>query len=638
MLSSLPTELLELVFGFLRDDSDISSLRACSLVSSTFLPIARGFLFGHIFLLPEPRHPAARSYSLAPRTPTTSSHITGPRSGSLSPYIPSSLRTSPEAYRHTNAPEPTNSNACVKLFDLLSTSPWLSQYIKRISIIDGRLFPSPDVISSFQVDRDTSWFSPLGLDNVQSLLYFEIRDKLNGAPWFQSTPPRILYSLFQKLTICAFDLVFQDGPKVVWNGIPRDVRGALNYLFTSPSLRHLQLRRVSWDTPLSLRGFTTTLSQGSVTHLTLRNVKLLSTTTPKHLLHSQHRSQQHHDRRARGRSPTPRSDSPPVHNPLPYRQELLPHSGSESKSTIVIVTSTTLSGDSSSSSHEASSPPYSWRRTHTSSHHEPPEIGARGLRLESLSINGSVSNLGLGPGSGTGSSQDPETLGLLRVLFLPSSGTFPSHQQHSDSLSNPGLDSHKNGTGCGGGCALSGKRNYTGSRDDNSAVNAWVLSVLSIGSGRNDDAVEDSTPMIGSVKRLSVPDIPLEEIPELVKLLVKNGMGSGLEELVLGDRLCFDSNLGISVPSKTKGGVQEDQLVLDFSNFTNLRSLHLGAQIQSSPHSSVFIPNHIPTPLLHHVGYLQPLAQAQTRVSAPFQSSESSQTLTSTPVSCSNEA
>lgn len=297
MTTFLPPEILEIILSYLQHDNDASSLRACALVSSVFLPIARGFLFGHIFLLPQPRQPAtvlpSRSYSLASRTHNQPEDVqSGPRSESLSPYVFSS-RSAPSVERHVE-PETHDASACIKLNRLLSMTPSLASHIKRLSIIDGRLFPSTD----FSLSQNDALFNTLGLGNAQSQQYYTLRDSLNGPQWFLSTPSRALYMLFEKLKLQSFDLVFQDGPKVAWHLIPRDIRSALNFLFTCPSLQALQLRGISWDTPASLHDLTTTLAQGSITDLTLRNVKLLSTSPSAPRIPR------------RGRPPTRRDTSP----------------------------------------------------------------------------------------------------------------------------------------------------------------------------------------------------------------------------------------------------------------------------------------------------------------------------------------
>jgi hypothetical protein len=135
----------------------------------------------------------------------------------------------------------------------LSVSPRLARHVKRLTIVDGTLFPSFRTLSD------------------QSLA---MREKLNGAPWFLSASPHVLLALFQSLNLQSFDLIFPDGRKVSWNLIPRGIRGALELLLTSPRLHSLHFCNISFDTPATLHDFTSTLSQGSITHLVLRNVKL----------------------------------------------------------------------------------------------------------------------------------------------------------------------------------------------------------------------------------------------------------------------------------------------------------------------------------------------------------------------------
>ncbi|KAF7763669.1 hypothetical protein Agabi119p4_8206 [Agaricus bisporus var. burnettii] len=193
MALSLPPELWLLVFLHL----DSLSLAACACLSSSFLPLAHARLFAHVSLLPRRRPPATALASVFP-------------------------------------------DACTKLLHLLSTSPSLAHHIKRLSIIDGTLFPS-----------------------------LARRDQLNGAPWFLKTSPHVLHTLFQKLNLHSLDLVFPDGPKVSWNLIPQDIRCSL--LASSPHLHSLSLHNLSFDTPSTL---ISTLSHSSITHLTLHNIKL----------------------------------------------------------------------------------------------------------------------------------------------------------------------------------------------------------------------------------------------------------------------------------------------------------------------------------------------------------------------------
>ena len=263
----MPPEIVSLILDFLEDDPD--TLRVCALVSSDFLAAARRLLFRHVFLLPMARQPAPRSSSLvAPLRPSSST--LHPRSESL-------------------APSPTTRplHPCVQLDHLLAMSPDIAHHIHRLSIVDGRLFPSPSLHS----DPLFPSLSP------HSPRYFSLRDRLNGPHWFLSTPPRILFSLFQKLHLSALDLVFQDGPPVRWDSIPPDILTLLHSLWTSPTLQALQLRRVAWDSPAALSHFTRTLARGSVRHLTLHHVQLF----PFPPLSPQHHA------RPRGRSPTPRT-------------------------------------------------------------------------------------------------------------------------------------------------------------------------------------------------------------------------------------------------------------------------------------------------------------------------------------------
>lgn len=590
MSPSLPAEVLELVFTCLNDDNDIDALRACSLVSSGFLPVARSLLFSHVFLLPEPRQLAPRSCSLAPHAPprTEEPIYVGPRSESLSPYVPIT-RTSPAAQRRPEF-EPNSGNACVKLLRLLTMSPSIAYYIKRVSVIDGRLFPIPN--PSFQ--RGDTLFSLLGPNDTQSSRYFQIRDQLNGSQWFLSTPPRILYSLFEHLNIRAFDLVFQDGPKVSWDLIPRDVRRALNYLFTSPSLSALELRRVSWDTPASLREFTGTLSQGSIRNLTLRNVKLLSTAFGSERERSlrqnydqlpspRPQSHQHRPYRSRGRSPTPRSDSPPIHTPQaqahplnhqqnpfeprdyvqPYPSPVphakpnhTPRNSSQNQNQTLLHAHARMMSTSSS--------PFTIHQQHLHVHcYENVDAESdTALRLDSLGITGS-SFSDLAP------PQDPDssraTLDLLRVLLLsPSSETLPC--QMSDVDLGHGLEAHNRGQQAPGRSSYGfcASTNYSSKPDCGS-------------SGESKGSLVDPN----TLKRLSIPDVEFNHLPELIDILSRSCSvlrGSRLEELALGDRLL---GLGPTLlrPTTSSTRPQNNNLVIDFSSFQNLQSLKFGAYI-----------------------------------------------------------
>ncbi|KAF9443111.1 hypothetical protein P691DRAFT_764592 [Macrolepiota fuliginosa MF-IS2] len=400
-----PAEILETILSCLKNDNAILALRSCALVSSDFLPIARTFLFGHVFLLPQPRQSATalstRSYSLASRTDTQNPQP-GLRSESLSPYVPSP-RAAPSTQWDIE-PEVHASNACFRLLRLLSTSPTLAHYIRRVSIIDGRLFPLADLPPS----RGDSLLSALGLDNAQSEQYYTVRDKLNGLQWFLSTPPRVFYALVQKLDLQSFDLVFQEGPKVSWGRIPRDIRSALNYLFACPTLQTLELRGMSWETPSSLHDLIITLSQGSITNLTFRNVKLVSTLpTTSHIPR-------------RGRSPTRRDPSPVPGSCDRSENRHPPH---------VDLRQNQFNSPPPGSSHAK---PFSRQELNSNSRAQnqnqncqmtlPPvnPLSSRALRLESLHIGPVPSDL-------AGVLQAPSTLDFLRVLVCdahPGSGSI----------------------------------------------------------------------------------------------------------------------------------------------------------------------------------------------------------------------